>query len=97
MACGLTPVVSDAVGCAADLVHGVGEIVPAGDVEALAGALLRMSNEAQARHDKIRCRLAHYTVTETAKGYEQAALALGGRAWSDPAPTCTGAAASGTD
>ena len=80
MACGLTPVVSDAVGCAADLVHGVGEIVPMGDVKALAGALLRVSNEAQARHDKIRCRLAHYTVTETAKGYEQAALALGGRA-----------------
>ena len=29
MACGLVPVVSDAVGCAPDLVAGVGEIVPA--------------------------------------------------------------------
>ena len=84
MACGLAPVVSDAVGCAADLVRGVGEIVPVGDVEALAAALLRASNDAQARHDKIRGRLARYSVTETAKGYEQAALALGGRAWSRP-------------
>jgi hypothetical protein len=65
-------------------VRGVGEIVPVGDVEALAAALLRASNDAQARHDKIRGRLARYSVTETAKGYEQAALALGGRAWSRP-------------
>jgi len=86
MACGLTPVVSDAVGCAADLVHGVGEIVPVGDVEALAAALLRASHDAQARHDKIRGRLACYTLTETAKGYEQAAVALGGRTWSSPVP-----------
>ena len=97
MACGLTPVVSDAVGCASDLVHGVGEIVPVGDVEALAGALLRASNDAQARHDKIRCRLARYTVTETAKGYEQAALALSGTGRSDPAPASTGTVASRTD
>ncbi len=43
MACGLIPVVSDAVGCAADLVHGVGEVFPVGDVDALAGALARAS------------------------------------------------------
>ena len=97
MACGLTPVVSDAVGCASDLVHGVGEIVPVGDVEALAAALLLASNDAQARHDKIRRRLARYTLTETAKGYEQAALALSGTGRSDPAPASTNAAASGTD
>ena len=97
MACGLTPVVSDAVGCAADLVHGVGEIVPVGDVEALAAALLRASNYVQARHDKIRRRLACYSLRETAKGYEQAALALGGTGRSDPAPASTNAAASRTD
>jgi glycosyltransferase involved in cell wall biosynthesis len=79
MACGLTPVVSDAVGCASDLVHGVGEIVPVGDVEALANALLRASNHTQARQDKIRRRLASYTVVNTAKSYEQATLALSGR------------------
>ena len=97
MACGLIPVVSDAVGCASDLVHGVGEIVPVGDVEALARALLRASNDAQARHDKIQCRLARYTVTETAKSYEQAALALGGRAWSGLVPTSTGATVTDDD
>ena len=97
MACGLTPVVSDAVGCASDLVDGVGETFPVGDVEALTRALLRASNYAQARHDKIRCRLARFTVTETAKGYEQAALALGGRGRGDLASASTGAAVSGAD
>jgi len=79
MACGLAPVVSADVGCAADLVRGVGEIVPVGDVEALAVALLRASRDADGRSDKIRRRIARYTVTETAKGFEQAALALFGR------------------
>jgi glycosyltransferase involved in cell wall biosynthesis len=68
MACGLVPVVSDAAGCAGDLVRDVGEIVPVGYVEALAAALMRVSNDTQARHDKIRCRLACYTLSETAKG-----------------------------
>ena len=96
MACGLAPVVSAAVGCAADLVHGVGEIVPVGDVEALAAALLRASHTAHGRRDKIRRRLACYTLTETAKGYEQAALALGGRAWSSLVPPSADAAGSAT-
>ena len=47
MACGLIPVVSDAVGCAADLVRGVGEIFPAGDVAALAAALARAAATAR--------------------------------------------------
>ena len=96
MACGLAPVVSDAVGCAADLVRGVGEIVPVGDVEELAAALLRASNDAQASHDKILCRLACYALTETAKGYEQAAVGLGGRVRSSLVPPSADAAASGT-
>ncbi len=41
MACGLLPVVSDRVGCAPDLVEGVGETFPVGDVKALAAALDR--------------------------------------------------------
>jgi glycosyltransferase involved in cell wall biosynthesis len=76
MACGLVPVVSDAVGCAPDLVDGVGEIIPVGNVDELAGALVRASRDASARRDKIRRRLEFYTITETARGYEQAALAL---------------------
>ncbi len=41
MACGLFPVVSDCVGCAPDLVVGVGETFQVGDVKALAAALYR--------------------------------------------------------
>jgi glycosyltransferase involved in cell wall biosynthesis len=76
MACGLVPVVSEAVGCAQDLVDGIGEIVPVGNIDQLARALLRASREVQARRKAIRGRLERYTITETAQGYEQAALAL---------------------
>ena len=76
MACGLVPVVSDAVGCAADLVHGVGEIYPAGDVAALAAAIDRAWSAVTARREAIRDRLASYTIAETARGYERAAVAL---------------------
>jgi glycosyltransferase involved in cell wall biosynthesis len=76
MACGLVPVVSDAVGCGPDLVDGVGEIVPVGNVDELAHALIRASRDACARREKIQQRLEQYTIVETARGYEQAALAL---------------------
>jgi glycosyltransferase involved in cell wall biosynthesis len=76
MSCGLVPVVSDAVGCAPDLVDGVGEVVPVGNVEELAAALLRASRDAAARREAVRGRLARYTITETARGYEQAARSL---------------------
>jgi glycosyltransferase involved in cell wall biosynthesis len=76
MACGLVPVVSDAVGCAPDLVDGIGEIVPVGNIGELASALTRASRDGRARREKIQQRLESYTITETARGYEQAALAL---------------------
>jgi glycosyltransferase involved in cell wall biosynthesis len=75
MACGLAPVVSQSVGCAPDLVEGVGEIFPVGNVEELARALLNASGDASARGERIRNRLERYTIAETARGYEQAALA----------------------
>jgi glycosyltransferase involved in cell wall biosynthesis len=77
MACGLVPVVSDAVGCAEDLVRGVGEIFPAGDVGALTAALLRAAQDTGNRRESIADRLSRFTIADTAKGYEQAALALG--------------------
>jgi glycosyltransferase involved in cell wall biosynthesis len=77
MACGLVPVVSDAVGCAEDLVREVGEIYPAGDVGALTAALLRAALNAGDRQKEIQARLSRFTIADTAKGYEQAALALG--------------------
>jgi glycosyltransferase involved in cell wall biosynthesis len=76
MACDLVPVVSDSVGCAPDLVEGVGEIVPVGDIDELASALVRASRNTHARRETIRRRLERYTVAETAHGYEQAAMAL---------------------
>jgi glycosyltransferase involved in cell wall biosynthesis len=79
MACGLIPVVSDAVGCAADLVSGIGEIYPAGDVAALAAALTRAAAGPADRREAARDRLSGFTLAGTAVGYEQAALALGRR------------------
>jgi glycosyltransferase involved in cell wall biosynthesis len=76
MACGLLPVVSDAVGCAADLVEGVGEVFPVGDVGALAAALTRACSDARDRREHIRARLSRFTLAATASGYEQAAVAL---------------------
>jgi glycosyltransferase involved in cell wall biosynthesis len=76
MACGLVPVVSDAVGCGPDLVAGIGEIFPVGNVDELARAIFRASRNADARSEKIQQRLDHYSIIETARGYEQAALAL---------------------
>jgi glycosyltransferase involved in cell wall biosynthesis len=73
MACGLIPVVSDAVGCGPDLVAGIGEVFPAGDVGALAHALGRVADEAPARRPRLRGRLASFTIAATAAGYEQAA------------------------
>jgi glycosyltransferase involved in cell wall biosynthesis len=73
MACGLVPVVSDAVGCAPDLVEGVGEVYPAGDVGALARALDRVRHDLPARREKARARLAGFTIAATAHGFEQAA------------------------
>ena len=76
MACGLVPVVSQAVGCAADLVEGVGEVFPVGDVPALAAALIRAAANAAERQLRVRARLSRFTLATTASGYERAAIAL---------------------
>jgi len=78
MACGLIPVVSDAVGCGPDLVAGIGEVFPAGDVSALAHALARVARDAPARRARLRDRLAGFTIAATAAGYEQAAVSCVG-------------------
>jgi glycosyltransferase involved in cell wall biosynthesis len=79
MACGLVPVVSDAVGCAPDLVAGVGEVFPAGDVAALAEALARVTGGLPGRRALLPGRLAGFTIAETAAGYERAVAALARR------------------
>jgi glycosyltransferase involved in cell wall biosynthesis len=79
MACGLIPVVSDAVGSGPDLVRGVGEVFPVGDIDALATALTRVARDAPDRRERIPARLAGFTIAVTAAGYERAASALGRR------------------
>jgi glycosyltransferase involved in cell wall biosynthesis len=82
MACGLIPVVSNAVGCAVDLVAGVGEVFPVGDVRALAAALMRAAADAGRRQEIVQARLSRFTLAATASGYERAAVALARRSGS---------------
>jgi glycosyltransferase involved in cell wall biosynthesis len=79
MACGLIPVVSDAVGCGPDLVEGIGEGFPAGDVGALVDTLRRVACDMPVRRARLHDRMAGFTIAATAAGYEQAAIALGRR------------------
>lgn len=75
MHAGVTPVVSDRVGCAPDLVAGVGEIFPCGDIDALARAIGRALLRARTAEGRMaaKCRAADYSLIRTAEGYESAA------------------------
>jgi glycosyltransferase involved in cell wall biosynthesis len=83
MACGLIPVVSDAVGCGPDLVAGIGEVFPAGDVGALADALGRVARDMPVRRARLRDRLAGFTIAATAAGYEHAAASCSLPRWGE--------------
>lgn len=78
MACGLLPVVSDSVGCGPDLVHGLGRIFRTGDVDDLA-ANLRLA-VADLTDPELPARIAEragrYCLARTARGFEDAALAV---------------------
>lgn len=81
LATGLLPVVSDRVGCAPDLVQGVGEVFPAGDVKALTAALIvagKRAREAGWRIEAAR-RLEAHSLSATARGYLDATLATAQR------------------
>lgn len=81
MHAGVTPVVSGRVGCAPDLVAGVGEVFPCGDVPALAAAVdraLARATTAQARAAAM-ARVAAYSLARTAEGYEAAATFVAAR------------------
>jgi glycosyltransferase involved in cell wall biosynthesis len=78
MTAGVLPVVSDRVGCAPDLVAGLGEVYPSGDVAALTAALrrglARLGDPGLA--GSLRQRVADYGIDATAAGFEQAAAAV---------------------
>ena len=82
MAAGALPVVSDGVGAAPDLVAGLGEIYPAGDVAALADALTRALDRVTAPGaglaKQLRERVDRYGIDATAAGFEQAAGQVAG-------------------
>jgi len=78
MACGCVPLVSDAVGCAPDLVAGLGEIYPAGDVAALALALeqaLRTST-VPGCSAVVQTRVSVHSLERCAAQYESAVRAV---------------------
>jgi glycosyltransferase involved in cell wall biosynthesis len=80
MAAGTLPVVSDTVGCAPDLVRGVGEVFHCADVSDLAAALSKAVtriNDPGCR-DRVRRHASRYGLDRTAYGYEQAALTVSG-------------------
>jgi len=77
MAAGTLPVASDRVGAVPDLVDGIGEVFPCGDISALTEALRRALGrfgDPEVR-DQVRRRVAQHSIDLTAAGFEQAALA----------------------
>ena len=80
MAAGVLPVVSDRVGAAPDLVVGVGEVYPCGDIARLADALhraLALASNPETRN-RVRQHAARYCLSHTAAGFEEAAFAVSG-------------------
>jgi glycosyltransferase involved in cell wall biosynthesis len=78
MAAGTLPVVSDVVGCAPDLVEGVGEVYPCGNVAELKAALGRAVTRLAdpGLRDRVRQHVARYSLERTAVGYEEATRAV---------------------
>ena len=76
MAAGALPVVSDRVGAGPDLVDGVGEVFPCGDVTALTEALRRALGRLGDPEvsEQVRQRIARYSIDIAAVGFEHAAL-----------------------
>ena len=78
MAAGALPIVSDRVGAGPDLVQGIGEIYPCGDIQSLADSLSRALT--QIKTPGIRTKMQDYaarcSLNRTAEGYEEAVLAV---------------------
>lgn len=79
MAAGVLPIVSDRVGAAPDLVNGIGEIYPCGDVTQLADALRRALARISDPQVRIRVRqhVARHSLDSTAAGFERAMITIG--------------------
>lgn len=78
LAAGLVPVVSESVGCAPDLVEGVGRVYKTGDIRALAVAIdaacsIRKSEQFRTARERF---MAEYSMSAAARAYESAVLEL---------------------
>jgi glycosyltransferase involved in cell wall biosynthesis len=78
MAAGALPVVSNRVGAVPDLVDGIGEVYPCGDIPGLAESLNRalIRIKEPGIREQIKHHVARYSLHHTAIGFEQAALAV---------------------
>ena len=78
MAAGTLPVVSDKVGAASDLVEGIGETYPCGDIPSLAASLDRALTRIKEPgiRSQVTRHVASYSLHHTAVGFEQATLAV---------------------
>ncbi|WP_166787128.1 glycosyltransferase family 4 protein [Cryobacterium sp. TMT2-23] len=78
LACGLVPVVSDSVGCAPDLVAGVGVVFPTGDVPALADALDAASEISEGDGFRVarQAFMESYSVSASAQAYDSTIRAI---------------------
>jgi glycosyltransferase involved in cell wall biosynthesis len=80
MASGLPAIVSDRVGCRADLVdHTTGRVFPCGDVRALAACIAGLAADPAARHAlgvAAQARVAQYSIEALAKGTLDAVRAV---------------------
>lgn len=65
---GCVPVVSQRVGCAPDLVAGIGEVHPVGAVDALAHALRRVIDELPERRQRVPARIAEFSLERVVAG-----------------------------
>lgn len=79
MAAGVLPVVSDNVGSAPDLVRGVGEIYPCGDINSLTDALGRALTHIKDPATRIQMQrhVARNSLQRTVDAYEEAILSVG--------------------
>ena len=75
MACGVPAIVSDAAGCAPDLIDegGTGSVFPTGDVAALAQRLIDFRG---ANADALRRKCAEYSMARATEGLERALTAV---------------------
>jgi glycosyltransferase involved in cell wall biosynthesis len=71
---GCVPIVSSMVGCAPDLVEGVGEVYPVGDVEMLKDCIARVIDELPSRQALVLARIAQYSLGRSVEGIIEAAL-----------------------